>query len=220
MDILQNTDRVVQFTGHRKDMRFPAIAEVRAYWEALRNGRQAPLRSEIDPRGIERALEHAFITERVAPGVTRLRLAGMGLNDLVGMEVRGMPLTTFFTPASRNRVADAVEAVFSGPHIIEMAMMAETGFGKPPLQARLVLLPLQSDLGDINRALGCLVASGSIGRTPRRFDLTEVTTTAIIAGAPRVTRNIPASGFAEDQSGFTRQTEAAHGHLRLVKSDD
>ena len=78
MDILQNTDRVVQFTGHRKDMSVPAIAEVRAYWEALRNGRQAPLRSEIDPRGIERALEHAFITERVAPAWRGCALPGWG----------------------------------------------------------------------------------------------------------------------------------------------
>jgi hypothetical protein len=64
------------------------------------------------------------------------------------------------------------------------------------------------------------VVLGGIERTPRQFDPTEVTTTAIFAGAPRVTRNIPAPGFAEDQSGFTRQTEGAHGHLRLVKSDD
>jgi hypothetical protein len=30
-------------------------------------------------------------------------------------------------------------------------------------------LPLRDDMGDITRAVGCLVTEGHIGRTPRRF---------------------------------------------------
>ncbi|MEZ5686504.1 MAG: PAS domain-containing protein [Paracoccaceae bacterium] len=51
-------------------------AELRAYWEGLRQGRQAvPSRAEVDPRGIDRALEYSFILERVAPGMGRFRLS-------------------------------------------------------------------------------------------------------------------------------------------------
>ncbi len=42
-------------------MSYPAIAQVDAYWEALRNGRLMPERAEVDPRGLECALEYAFI---------------------------------------------------------------------------------------------------------------------------------------------------------------
>ncbi|SOC12010.1 PAS domain-containing protein [Rhodobacter maris] len=146
------------------------VSQMRAYWEGLRQGRDVPARAEIDPRGLQNTLEYAFILERVAPGMGRFRLAGMHLNDLMGMEVRGMPLTALFTPEGRKRVADATEAVFSGPSIAELVLTAEAGIGKPPMTARMILLPMKSDMGDVTRILGCLVAEGQgIGRTPRRF---------------------------------------------------
>ncbi len=215
-----------------------AVAAVRAYWEALRQGRQVPMRAEIDPRGIECALEYAFILERIAPQVARFRLAGMHLNDLMGMEVRGMPLSAFFAPAARPAVAETVERVFAGPEIAEMTLGAESGFGKPVLKATMLILPLRSDLGDISRALGCLVTQGPLGRAPRRFDHAAMRLTALDAGRPTGAGGpvlpAPARGFAEpgagfagagsDSAGFAGSTPAApprsRAHLRLVRSGD
>ncbi|MCB2129284.1 MAG: PAS domain-containing protein [Rhodobacteraceae bacterium] len=226
-------DNVVPFGEFRKDMAFPCVAEVRAYWEALRAGRVAPARSEVDPRGIERALEYAFILERIAPRVARFRLAGMHLNDLMGMEVRGMPLTSFFRPEIRNDVAEVVDTVFTGPQIVDMSLAGATGMGCPPLEARLLILPLRSDLGDMNRALGCFVSQGAIGRTPRKFEVTELKTEAIpttahgrfakapVAGGRNAAK--AGSGFAEPMApygGQGQQTIRSRGHLRLVVSDE
>lgn len=159
--------------------------QLRAYWEALRRGRDVPARAEVDPRGLEGALEYAFILERVAPGMARFRLCGMHLNDLMGMEVRGMPLTALFTPEARKRIADATEAVFQTPAVAEIVLSAESGIGKPPMSARLLLLPLKSDMGDITRILGCLVAEGQgIGRTPRRFVVDAVRIEPVVVGQP------------------------------------
>lgn len=223
---------VVPFRGLRKvmengaDRRFPVVAEVRAYWEGLRNGHQVPQRAQIDPRGIERALEYAFILERIAPQVARFRLAGMHLNDLMGMEVRGMPLSAFFAPAARPQIGEAIERVFAGPAIVEMDLTAESGFGKPACNAALLILPLRSDLGDVTRALGCLVCEGPIGRTPRRFDRAELRLTALDAGRPTgpgaTIAPIPARGFAEPAATFgaTALTGRSRTHLRLVKTGD
>ncbi|OYX43258.1 MAG: hypothetical protein B7Z02_09640 [Rhodobacterales bacterium 32-67-9] len=218
-------DKVVPLSGYRKDMRFPCISEVRAYWEALRDGRLVPYRSEVDPRGIERALEYAFVLERIAPQVARFRLAGMHLNDLMGMEVRGMPLTSFFTPKGRAEIAALLDAVFTGPRTAELTLSAEAGLGKPAMAAKLLILPLRSDLGDVSRALGCLVAEGPIGRTPRRFDLVESMVSPIMESAPtRPAMPMPATaGFAEPPASFTGvapQPIRSRGHLRLVVSDD
>lgn len=223
-------ERIVSFAGYQRDMRFPVISEVQAYWEALRAGRLVPLRSEVDPRGIERALEYAFVLERVAPQVSRFRLAGMHLNDLMGMEVRGMPFTSFFTPALRARVSEVMERVFSGPEVVELKLVGETGIGRPQLDARLLILPLKSDLGDITRALGCLVSHGQIGRTPRRFEVAEARVTPITAGMPATGTRAPATlvpGLAEAPAAFgaaparqPQQPLRVRGHLRLVKSDD
>lgn len=160
------------------------VNEMRAYWEALRGGRLVPSRADIDPRGIDRALEYAFILERVAPGMGRFRLAGMHLNDLMGMEVRGMPLTSFFAPVGRKQIAEITEAMFQQPAIVEIDLHAETAIGKPAMKAKLLIMPLKSDLGDVTRALGCLVAEGEIGRTPRRFEVAATTLSPIIQGTP------------------------------------
>lgn len=177
-----NFGKVVQM-GQMPNIGLRVSSELRAYWEGLRKGRLVPSRAEVDPRGIERALEYAFIIERVAPGMGRFRLAGMHLNDLMGMEVRGMPMTAMFSPAARTRIAEVTEAMFADPSVVELVLRAESGIGKPPLMARLLLLPLTSDLGDVNRALGCLVAEGGdIGRTPRRFELVSAEVQPIAAG--------------------------------------
>lgn len=215
----QDRGNIVPFAGARTGMRFPAMSEVRAYWEALRNGRLVPLRSEIDPRGIERALEYAFILEKAAPQVARFRLAGMHLTDLMGMEVRGMPLTALFTPAARIEIGAVTETLFAGPQIAELSLTAETGFGRSPLEARLLMLPLRSDLGDISRALGCLIADGHIGRTPRRFDVTESRLTSIAPGqVPGRTPQPTPQAFNEGQHPFAAAKQE-RGHLRLIKTD-
>lgn len=194
--------------GYKSETLFPVINQVEAYWQGLRMGRIVPQRSEIDPRGIERALEYTFVLERIAPGLARFRLNGMHLNDLLGMEVRGMPFTSFFTPTARIMVTDTLEAVFDGPQVAELTLTAERGFGKPPMDAKVILLPLRSDLGEITRIIGCLVSMGPIGRAPRRFDVADVKMKTLTAGHAPVEASAreplleptPVQGFAEPSS--------------------
>jgi len=164
---------VVSLMKYHNDIRFPAVNTLRRYWDELRGPRQAPARAEVDPRAIEDTLEFAFILERIAPGVGRFRLAGMHLNDLMGMEVRGMPLTSMFMPEHRATVSRTLETVFSGPSTALLTLAGERGIGRPPMDAQMLLLPLASDFGDVTRALGCLCTIGPIGRSPRRFTVRE-----------------------------------------------
>lgn len=150
------------------------LAELRGYWEALREGNAPPLRARISPRGIAGILEQAVMLERVAPGVARVRLAGMAVNDLMGMEVRGMPLTAMFAPASIGRISDGLEALFAGPAILDAEIEAERGFGRPRLEARLMLLPVCSVPGVCDLALGAFALRGEPGRPPRRFAVSRL----------------------------------------------
>ncbi len=156
------------------EAKFALLAQVRAYWEGLRDGAHLPRRDEIDPRGIAGALENTFLLERVAPGIARFRLAGMQLHDLMGMDVRGMPLSSLIEPLGRNRLAEALESVFAGPGILEVNLEAERGLGRPELTGRLLLLPLTAARGEVDLALGCLATHGTLGRTPRRFAIASV----------------------------------------------
>ncbi|RQP04997.1 MAG: PAS domain-containing protein [Paracoccus sp. BP8] len=173
------------------------LGELRGYWEGLRQGRAIPDRADIEPRGIRRALDYAFILERIAPGAARFRLAGRHLIDLMGMEVRGMPLCAFLNTSSRGRLSDVLESVFRGPQIAEMTLESPAGYGRPALEGRLLLLPLRSDLGDVTRALGCLIAQGRFGEAPRRFDLLSDQEFPVIPGARVLEPSPSRAGFAE-----------------------
>lgn len=221
---------ILAMNDFRADSGYGAIAQVESYWEGLRGNRLVPKRSEIDPRGIEMALEFSFVLERIAPGMARLRIAGSHLGDLMGMEVRGMPLTSFITPNGRRALGDTLEEVFQRPAICELELTGEGGFGKPDLEARMILLPLKSDLGDISRVLGCLVSKGDMGNKPRRFDITKTTMRAIEAPAtvPTPIHVIEAetlgqqlAGLAEDAAVFKPRTSTPEKpYLRLVKNED
>ncbi|WP_321363511.1 PAS domain-containing protein [uncultured Celeribacter sp.] len=230
---------VVSLMPRRSEMHFPALKTVEAYWEGLRNGRPVPARSEVDPRGMQSALEFAFILERIAPGVARFRLAGMHLTDLMGMEVRGMPLTAMFVPESRAKLSEALEAVFETPQITVITLKAERGIGRGAMDAQLLLCPLKSDLGDVNRVLGCLQSKGEIGRQPRRFEVVDIQSRPLLGnpadqsfettekGTP-----VPA-GFAEAKKAYedskstasdtqdtTQPPRPAKPVLRLVKTEE
>lgn len=174
------------------------LAEMRDYWDRLRRDRAVPSRADVEPAGIRHALDYAFILERIAPGAARFRLAGRHLIDLMGMEVRGMPICSFLNPGSRGRLSDVLESVFKAPQIAEMQLHARSGYARPELSARLLLLPLRSDLGDVTRALGCLIAEGETGVAPRRFDLIDDTVMPIIEGG-KIIEPSPSSRAAPDQ---------------------
>ena len=219
---------VVTMSKQQPHSGFAALSLVEAYWEALRAGREMLKRAKIDPRGIESALEHAFILERVAPGVARMRIAGSHLHDIMGMEARGMPVTAFFEQDSRLKIAGLLEEVFQTPATAEVIMHSTASLGQPALEARMILLPLKSDLGDVSRILGCLVSLGELGAAPRRFDAGSISTRRLGIAAKPSTSPSP-DAFQETPRRFTppapsssdsAEAKKRPAYLRLVKNDD
>ena len=171
---------------------YPAVGVVQAYWDSLRAGRAMPARSEIDPKDIAPALDCTFIAEIVAPGIARLRVAGSHLNDLLGMEARGMPLSVYMTGASRAELTQAILQVAQGARA-QLPLRSDAGVGKPALDGLLSLMPLRDRAGQATRILGVLETHGQIGRLPRRFRLAGPMTRLVDAPAAVD----PATGLAE-----------------------
>lgn len=226
----KNSQTIVTMSDYQPHNGYAPLSLVEAYWDALRAGREMPKRAEIDPRGIESALEHAFILERVAPGVARLRIAGTHLQDVMGMEARGMPITAFFERENRTRVAGLLEEVFQTPATAEIHMRSAPSLGQPALDARMILLPLKSDLGDVSRILGCLVAVGELGTVPRRFDLSKVDVRRLGSGLAHAKKEPSkvSDGLEEPKAEFTPRREEPNivagkklpPYLRLVVPDE
>ncbi|MEJ6708779.1 MAG: PAS domain-containing protein [Amylibacter sp.] len=67
------------------------IVDLLSYWESLRAGRVAPMRSELDPRETTGVLENTFVLEYNNALDVRFRLAGIELCEMMRMELCGMP---------------------------------------------------------------------------------------------------------------------------------
>jgi hypothetical protein len=203
------------------------LAQLRAYWEGLRPEGGLPQRAQIDPRGIESALSATFLIERIATGIARFRIAGMDLADVMGMEVRGMPLSSMFSATARPGLSSSLESLFQSPAILTMDLVAERSIGRSALTARMLVLPLFDDLGRLTMGLGCMALSGKVGRSPRRFDVTGTTLTRLArpeAPIARIPGFTPTVHEAETRHGFAQaaarfdapKPKSAAAYLRLV----
>lgn len=151
-----------------------------------------------------------------------------------------MPLTALFTPAARRTIADLLEDVFQTPATATLHLTSEGSMGRPALEARMVLFPLKSDLGDVSRILGCMVAKGEMGMAPRRFDIRDIEKARIGKDprdlipheSPKPPAPVEAAkpkmvGFADPKADFEAKAKtgqstkkARPAYLRLIKSDE
>lgn len=211
--------KIIPFETYHTAMTQPALAHIRSYWESLRAGRLMPLRSEIDPREMSPYLEYCFVLQHRGPADTRFRLAGMGLNDLMGMELRGMPLRSIIEREDRAVFSAQLEQTFEEPEIQEYRLISDQP-NQPRLTANMLILPLRSDEANSDRAIGCLVFEGVAGVPPRRFRLEAVSRTSLRTGErnglPKIEdRQLEPAGFAEDQEAYSTETDVPY--LRVVK---
>lgn len=206
--------------GSARGGSFAGLSSLRAYWEALREEGGIPQRAQIDPRGIENALPIAFLAERIAPGIGRLRVAGSRLNGLMGMEVRGMPISALIDPDSRDGFAAALERVFAGPAIAELSLRGAPGIAQPRLEGRMLLLPLRAMDGSVSRVLGGLALEGRVGMAPRRLVLGAVHLTPL--GPAAAAKAAPADevqpGMAEPAAPFA--PKRGRPVLRVISNED
>lgn len=157
---------------HHTGQPVSAVAQVSAHWSSLRVSGDLPRRSALDPQALGSALPHVFLAELVTRRVARLRICGHRIEDLMGMDMRGMPVSVLFEGAARDAVMEAVEQASMGARVI-LSLESAGGFGCPPLKATLALLPLTDETGQITRLMGVLDRHGDIGRAPRRFTLAQ-----------------------------------------------
>jgi hypothetical protein len=138
---------------------FDGLAQVRAYWEALRIGGALPDRAQLDPRGLAGVLDRVFLAEPIARGLVQLRIAGSALAEIAGTDPRGLPLSCLFAAEARPMLAETLEAVAQGKALAELDLAMAPGHGQAV--ARLLLLPL-CDGADTKLVLGCLGTAGRL----------------------------------------------------------
>ncbi|MFZ2102510.1 MAG: PAS domain-containing protein [Oricola sp.] len=81
------------------------------YWNEIRAGRDAPLRTEISPAALGRLLPSVMLLERRDNGEIVFRLAGTKLCNLRCAELKGKQLTDLFRHADRLSLVKVLHSV-------------------------------------------------------------------------------------------------------------
>lgn len=168
MDQVRTMSNVIPLWRQRDPKGCPVVARLGQIWESLRRDSALPDREALTPAALSDILPNAFLIDRVRPGLVRFRVAGQHLSQVMGMDVRGMPLRAFMEITDRKRLMENVESVFETCARLDMGLVSDAQ-GRATLTGRMVLLPVTGPEGKPDRALGVLVTEGLIGLTPRRF---------------------------------------------------
>jgi hypothetical protein len=129
-------------------LRDPVFAVLTGYWQAVRDDRAMPLRTDLDPRGLANVLDRVMLLDRIAPGVLRIATAGQRLQGWFGGVAAGLPLSLLFDPASREDVAALVDPALRHGKPVDLRLRGASGHalsalvGRHATEARLLLLPL------------------------------------------------------------------------------
>jgi hypothetical protein len=135
--------------------------EVFTYWDSLRVGRAAPSRAQINPSALRNRLPDLFMLDWVGPQL-KFRLAGTRICELFGRELRDTRFLSLWSQACRDQVNEAaLSALRMEEAIVIEILLAGDCKGQT---CEMLLLPLRSTSGVVDRLLGCLMplAAGPI----------------------------------------------------------
>ncbi len=162
---------IVNLSGRRKAKADPARAAVEAHWRAIGGETGLPSRDDLDPSHMVEALDRLLLIERIAPRQARIRIAGQRVGDLLGMDLRGMPLSCLISPPSRAWLGESLEGLFDGPNMVELGLAGPRSALRGRFGAELLMLPLTDREGAVSRALCYAALPAHLPAAPLRLEI-------------------------------------------------
>jgi hypothetical protein len=136
-------------------MKQRTVQTLYAYWNAIRAGRVAPRRLEVEPSRIGSILPETFMLERVGSASYRYRLAGTRLCEIFGTELRGTDILAGWSAIDRATVAGNLASTCEQGAATLLTIEA----GAEParrVQLEVIMLPLLHSSNAIDRVIGAM----------------------------------------------------------------
>lgn len=180
MWVSRDAEEVRIIVGHMSDNGAPMLKHAEAdglhrMWSELRGERPAPFRAELDAGKIGGKAPFLAIFEHVGPSNFRIRIAGDRLNRWFGLELRGMSVLAMVEGPVRNHMQAALNRVVGDPSV-GVIRGAARGLDGQRTPFEMVLLPMRSDFGRIDRVLAgvWLLETPEAGAYPFLLDAQEI----------------------------------------------
>ena len=133
------------------------------HWRQARGEQSAPRKSAIEPREIKNHLAFGFLLRREAEDKFIFSLAGTGLCDLFGRELRGQSFGHLWAEQSRSAAKTSLVRVCNLSVPTVALCVGETA-DQRPMPAELLLLPYANERGEANWIFGHLQALEPLSR--------------------------------------------------------
>lgn len=136
-------------------MRHKHSLELYQYWTSKCAGRPAPSRSDIEPGDIRTLLPSVFICELSDTNQLSFRLAGTGLCNLYGRELKGCQFGELWLDSGIRNANRTGTAVASGatPAVLSLDALSQSG---RVLHAEMLMLPVFGPTGEHDRLIGLI----------------------------------------------------------------
>lgn len=139
-----------------------------AYWARLPRGTSGvPQRADVSPRGIKRMLPFVFLADAPGSEATMIRLAGTGLCERYGRELRDHNLQAMWTPKDRIAVRGLISNVLKERRPGLATFLGES-LERRQITGEMLLLPLADETGAVTKLLGSVFAVEPTARFGRR----------------------------------------------------
>jgi hypothetical protein len=185
------------------------------YWSRLRQGKDVPDQTEIDPRAIKRLLPHVFILDAENPARPIYRLAGTALCDRLGFELKGTGFLTHWEAHSSVALGSLLQqALWLKQPVCLTSVGASADCGMVELET--ILLPIKFGESGPTRFLGMIQILSDVtllGGRPIAFQ--RLAASQIIREDEPVREHLP-----PPPSPPVYRSHPKAPHLRLVVSQE
>ncbi len=123
------------------------------YWSRLRNGRDVPDQTDIDPRQIKRLLSYTFILDCENPSRPVYRLAGTALCERFGFELKGTGFLAHWESQSGLSLAGLLQQALKARQPVCIASVAATA-DDGMVELETILTPVSFNGGEPTRFFG------------------------------------------------------------------
>jgi hypothetical protein len=142
-------------------LRAPALVQIALHWDAARGSKRLPAWQDIDPSAIRHHLPIVWAWRRDPKlGTLVGRLAGQGIVEAIGCQIRGRPIEDCFAPAAMPIIRERFDRMLSGPLFMHSAGPVYVTSGRYGVGERISM-----PLSDSGRG-----ADGVFGATVYTFD--------------------------------------------------
>ena len=149
-------------------MKHTTSRELFEYWNRRRDGKNVPLRTDIEPFDLGRKLVDTFLIQIDRTGEAKYRFCGSNIANRYGRDLTGEDFLLAWSMEEREDITTNLKQMLQTGNGFTAGVAAETA-GGGLINYELTILPLRGD-SEIDQAIGSLIRVGGHEETNRVRD--------------------------------------------------